>query len=153
MPKMRIKLEKNTKIVSTSQKYSILKYVYNNLYNKWCKVIISLHFPNILKVCLCPDIWVCGTVEIFMGDKKVYSVYSPTLAEHASIYWIPRADCQVLTANIMWTGRIVFSRVIMSNISFLTMEYWNQTLQYFLEARGILYSTLCICIAWISWVL
>ena len=27
-------------------------------------------------------------------------------------------------------------------ISFLTMEYWNQTLQYFLGARGILHSTL-----------
>ena len=29
-----------------------------------------------------------------------------------------------------------------SIISFLTMEYWNQTLQYFLGARGILHSTL-----------
>ena len=27
-------------------------------------------------------------------------------------------------------------------ISFLTMKYWNQTLQYFLGARGILHSTL-----------
>ena len=27
-------------------------------------------------------------------------------------------------------------------ISFLTMEYWNQTLQYILKARGILHSTL-----------
>ena len=27
-------------------------------------------------------------------------------------------------------------------ISFLTMEYWNQTLQYFLGARGIFHSTL-----------
>ena len=27
-------------------------------------------------------------------------------------------------------------------ISFLTMEYWNQTLQYFLGERGMFYSTL-----------
>ena len=33
-------------------------------------------------------------------------------------------------------------RAIFHNISFLTMEYWNQTLQYFLGARGILHSTL-----------
>ena len=52
--------------------------------------------------------------------------------------WILRQDdlptCQPFV--------LVYYFGIWSSISFLKMEYWNQTLQYYLPARGIFHSTL-----------
>ena len=46
--------------------------------------------------------------------------------------------------NLVFLKTLVFRAIsnIQEIISFLTMEYWLQTLQYFLGASGILHSTL-----------
>ena len=65
-----------------------------------------------------------------MGDFLYWFDYLHTSRDSLSLVWgIVKPDFML----IIW-----FVDSVLVIISFLTMEYWNQTLQYFLGARGIL---------------
>ena len=77
------------------------------------------------------------------NSNKHFEYYECKLFGEGEYLWIA-TQVSVTLHDITALSWLVYCSLVsvQSIISFLTMEYQNQTLQYFLEARGILHSTL-----------